>query len=57
MLEKHLTSIDVECLPKDMVPFIDINIDHMKIGDALHVKDIQFDEKYKVFKSANLHTT
>lgn len=48
ILEKHLTSIDIECLPKDIVPFIDINIENMKIGDALHVKDIQFDEKYKI---------
>jgi large subunit ribosomal protein L25 len=53
VLEKHLTSIDVECLPKDIVPFIDINIDNMKIGDALHVKDVQFDEKYKVLSHAD----
>lgn len=48
VLEKHLTSIDVECLPKDIVPFIEVNIENLKIGDALHVKDVQFDEKYKV---------
>ena len=47
-MEKHLTSIDVECLPKDIVPFIEVNIENLKIGDALHVKDVQFDEKYKV---------
>ena len=27
---------------------IDINIEDLKIGDALHVKDVQFDEKYKL---------
>lgn len=48
VLEKHLTELDVECLPKDIVPFIDINVDHLKIGDALHVKDIQLDERYKI---------
>ncbi len=51
VMEKHLTSIDVECLPKDIVPYIDINIDDLQIGDALHVKDVQFDEKYKLISN------
>ena len=53
VLEKHLTSVDVECLPKDIVPFIDINIDNLKIGDALHIKDVQFDEKYKILSHSD----
>lgn len=48
VLEKHMTNIEVECLPKDIVPFIEVNVDHLKVGDALHVEDVKLDERYKI---------
>jgi len=48
LLEKHLVNLDVECLPKDIVSYFEVNIEHLKINDSLHVKDITLDKKYKI---------
>ncbi|HOJ63933.1 MAG TPA: 50S ribosomal protein L25 [Spirochaetota bacterium] len=48
ILEKHLVSLDIECLPKDIVNHFEVNIEHLKINESLHVKDIKLDKKYKV---------
>jgi large subunit ribosomal protein L25 len=48
LLEKHLVKIEIACLPKDILPSIQINVENLKINDSLHVKDIPLDKKYKV---------
>lgn len=48
LLEKHLVSLEVECLPKDIVNHFEVNIEHLKINDSLHVRDIKLDKKYKI---------
>jgi large subunit ribosomal protein L25 len=48
VLEKHLLELNVECLPKDIVPSINVKIDALNINDSLHVRDIKLDERYKV---------
>jgi large subunit ribosomal protein L25 len=40
-------SITVECLPKDLVEKIEVDISEMGIGDALHVSDLQLGAKFK----------
>ncbi len=40
-------SISVECLPKDLVEKIEIDISEMEIGDALHVSDLGLGDKFK----------
>lgn len=48
ILEKHLVQLEIECLPKDIVPHFDINIEHLKMNESLHVNDIKLDSKYKI---------
>jgi large subunit ribosomal protein L25 len=48
LLEKHLVSLMISCLPRDIVPHLQINIENLKINESLHVKDVQLDKKYKV---------
>ncbi len=50
-LEKHVTEINIECFPKDIVSHFDVDISELKIGDSLHVKDLKLDKKYKVITS------
>ncbi len=52
ILEKHITELNIECLPKDIVAHFDIDVSEMKIGDTMHVKDMNLDKKYKVITSA-----
>lgn len=49
-LEHILWEIEVECLPTDIPKSIEVDIGSLKIGDAIHVKDIQFPPKVKVLQ-------
>jgi large subunit ribosomal protein L25 len=47
-LEHILWEIEVECLPTDIPKNIEVDVSDLKMGDSIHVKDIQFPEKIKV---------
>ena len=40
-LELMLHDIEVECLPKDLPEIIKLNVAHLNVGDAIHLRDIQ----------------
>ncbi len=40
LLEQSLRSIEVECLPKDLPELIRVDVSHLNLGDALHVRDL-----------------
>jgi len=43
--------IEVECLPKDVIEEIKIDISNIDIGDTIHIKDVDIDrEKYRVLE-------
>lgn len=41
-LEHVLWEIEIECLPTDIPKEIEVDIANLKIGDAVHIKDIKF---------------
>jgi len=43
VLQILLHKLEVECLPKDIPQRIDINIQGLRLGDAIHVKDLQLE--------------
>jgi large subunit ribosomal protein L25 len=51
VLQALLHKLDIECLPKDIPQKIDINIQDLKLGDAIHVKDLSF-ENIKILNPA-----
>ena len=48
VLEKQRLYLEVECLPIDIIPSLDVNIGELNINESLHVRDIKLDEKYKI---------
>ncbi|MGB2599995.1 MAG: 50S ribosomal protein L25 [Candidatus Omnitrophota bacterium] len=40
VLAQLLWEIEVECLPTEIPEHIDIHVDELRIGDAIHIKDI-----------------
>jgi large subunit ribosomal protein L25 len=40
IVEQPIYELDVECLPKDIPERIDVKIDSLNVGDAIHVGDI-----------------
>ena len=50
-LEHILWEIEVECLPTDIPKDIEVDVSQLKIGDAIHIKDITFPPNIKVLNS------
>jgi large subunit ribosomal protein L25 len=44
LLEQSLRALEIECLPKDLPDVITVDVSHLNIGDAIHVKEIQLPE-------------
>ena len=52
ILEQIRRVIQIQCLPGDIPKSIDIDVSHLKIGDSIHVQDIQV-EKAKILADSN----
>lgn len=48
VLQHVLWEIEVECLPTDIPEKIEVDVSNLKIGDSIHVKDIQAPEGVKI---------
>jgi large subunit ribosomal protein L25 len=44
LLEQSVRSLEIECLPKDLPDVITVDVSHLNIGDAIHVKEISLPE-------------
>lgn len=40
ILSHLLTEIEITCLPKDLPEFIEINVEHLQVGDAVQLADV-----------------
>jgi len=47
-IDHVMHSIAVECLPKDLVEVIEVDVSDMQIGDVLHVADLGLGAEFKV---------
>ncbi len=43
VVQQFLHKLDLECMPKDIPSHLTIEIQNLKIGDAIHVSDLQFE--------------
>jgi len=43
MLQQNIHKLDVACLPKDIPQHLDIDVTELKMGDSIHVKDLNFE--------------
>jgi large subunit ribosomal protein L25 len=41
-------NLEIECLPAHIPDFIDVNIEHLKVNESLHVRDITAPEGVKI---------
>lgn len=54
IMEQVLRTIEVECLPGDLVEDFKVDVAQLKIGDSLLVRDLQLGDKYSVLTSGAL---
>ena len=48
ILEHVLWELDIECLPTKIPEKIDVNVEELEIGNAIHVKDLKVDSDIKI---------
>lgn len=51
VLETGLHEFEIECLPKDIVDHIDVQIAALEVGQSLHVRDIAAPDGIKILNS------
>ena len=54
IIDHKIHSLSVECLPKDMIESIPVDITNLEIGDSLTVSDITVTSKIKILSDENL---
>jgi large subunit ribosomal protein L25 len=52
ILEQIRRAIEIQCLPGDIPKGIDVDVSSLKIGDSIHIQDIQV-EKAKIISDTN----
>lgn len=54
IIEEHLKSIEVKCLPADLVDGFDVDLSELKeFGDSIRVSDLNLSSKYTVLNKAD----
>lgn len=53
VMEQFLHEVVIEIYPKDLMPALEIDVSHMKIGDILHISDIKLPEGAKILMEGN----
>src|SRR5689334_25209416 len=41
LVEHHLSQVEVECLPKDLPEFIEVDLSKMELNDAIHLSHLK----------------
>jgi large subunit ribosomal protein L25 len=44
MISHNLNDVEIDCLPKDLPEFIEVDISGLEIGDSLHLSDLKLPE-------------
>ncbi|NWK55193.1 50S ribosomal protein L25 [Verrucomicrobiaceae bacterium N1E253] len=53
-LDQMLHSLEVSCLPQDLPEGIEASVEHLEIGDALHIGEITYPEGVKPVQNADV---
>lgn len=50
LLEQHLREINVECLPAAIPSYIQVDVSHLNLGHAIHVRELTIEGDIKVLE-------
>lgn len=48
VFSRNVVEIEISCLPKDLPEFIEIDVSHLEIGDAIHLSEVALPEGVKL---------
>lgn len=43
MTQQVIPELDIECLPQDIPGHVELNVEHLEIGDTIHVSDVEIE--------------
>ncbi|MEC7641621.1 MAG: 50S ribosomal protein L25 [Nitrospinota bacterium] len=49
ILNHIIREVDMECLPEDIPEKVDVSIEKLNLGEAIHISDLEFSEKLKIY--------
>ena len=52
ILCKVVTDVEVQCLPKDLPEYIEVDLENLKIGEATHLSEINMPEGVELLQLA-----
>ena len=53
LLDQHLYSVEVSCMPGDLVEEIDLDVTALELTESLYVKDLSLGDKFDVLSDAD----
>jgi large subunit ribosomal protein L25 len=48
LISRHLTEVEIRCLPKDLPEFIEVDLTEVKLNDIVHLSDLALSEGVEV---------
>jgi large subunit ribosomal protein L25 len=54
ILAQALRSLDIECLPTDLVEQLEVDVSSLKIGQSILVRELKLDPKFTILSSGDL---
>jgi large subunit ribosomal protein L25 len=51
ILEMFIRDVEIECLPRDIPDHLSLDVEHLEIGDSLHVKDLKLPETVRLISN------
>ncbi|MBI3811171.1 MAG: 50S ribosomal protein L25 [Nitrospirae bacterium] len=54
VLQHNLREVEIECLPSMIPDHLDVDAAHLKIGESIHVRDLQVQEGIRVLEDKDL---
>ena len=54
ILAQALRSLDIECLPTDLVEQLEVDVSQLKIGQSILVRELKLDPKFAILSSGDL---
>jgi large subunit ribosomal protein L25 len=54
VLQHNLREVEIECLPSMIPDHLDVDASHLKIGESIHVRDLQVQEGIRILEDKDL---
>jgi len=51
VIEEHMHSLEIECIPRAIPAFIEVNVSNLHLNESIHVSDLEIPKEIKILTS------